>query len=280
MVNSINKALTEEDRIAAVILAIQGHSVDEKQVVVVEGDDDEQFYERFLDMSNCDVIVNNSYYGYAAISSTCNAKGYANRYFLIKDSDFDRLCETIRVDNQMLTDFHDREMFLSSLDVDALLGCRYGIAIDVKSIAISIQGLSMTKWYNIANDCKLAFKKRCVVQKVYGGQNEVSVDDCIVKLAEEKKNAGKHVPYRVQVTDFMELHKGTDWRQYTNGHDWLQAIAMWLNVRLKRAISYKLDLRPYLEGVFSEEYFRRTELYAEIRKREVTIGKTLLKIVA
>jgi hypothetical protein len=38
MANSINKALTEEDRIAAVILAIQGHSVDRKQVVVVEDD--------------------------------------------------------------------------------------------------------------------------------------------------------------------------------------------------------------------------------------------------
>ena len=33
MENSINKALTEEDRVAAVILAIQGHSVDKKQVV-------------------------------------------------------------------------------------------------------------------------------------------------------------------------------------------------------------------------------------------------------
>ena len=60
MENSISKALTEEDRVTAVILAIQGHSVDKKQVVVVEGNDDELFYERFLDMSNCDVIVNNS----------------------------------------------------------------------------------------------------------------------------------------------------------------------------------------------------------------------------
>ena len=33
MENSINKVLTEEDRVAAVILAIQGHGVDKKQVV-------------------------------------------------------------------------------------------------------------------------------------------------------------------------------------------------------------------------------------------------------
>ena len=82
MENSINNALTEEDRVAAVILAIQGHSVDKKQVVVVEGDDDEKFYERFLEMSNCDFLVNNTCDGYAAISSTCNAKGYANCYYL------------------------------------------------------------------------------------------------------------------------------------------------------------------------------------------------------
>lgn len=30
MENSINKALTEEDRVSAVILAIRGHSVDKK----------------------------------------------------------------------------------------------------------------------------------------------------------------------------------------------------------------------------------------------------------
>lgn len=98
MENSINKALTEEDKVTAVILAIQGHSVD---------------------------------------------------------------------NNQMLTDFHDRELFLSMLNVDAILDNKFGIAIDVESIAMSIRGLSMTKWYNTANDCKLAFRRKCVVTKVY-----------------------------------------------------------------------------------------------------------------
>ena len=280
MENSINKALTEEDRVTAVILAIQGHSVDKKQVVVVEGDDDALFYERFLDMSNCDVIVNNSCCGYAAITSTCNAKGYANRYFMIKDSDFDRLLGTAQMDNQILTDYHDRELFLSTLDVDALLGGKYGIAIDVKSIARSIRGLSMTKWYNMANDCKLVFKKKCVVQKVYDGQDDVSVDDCVVKLAEEKKNAGKQIPPKTQVVCFMNSNEGADWRQYTNGHDWLHAIATWLNVRLNKAISYDKDIRPYLESVFSIEDFKATGLYTEIRKREETLGRIFLNIAA
>lgn len=281
MENSINKALTEEDRVATVILAIQGHSVDKKQVVVVEGDDDERFYERFLDMAQCDVIVNKSCNGYTTISSTCNEKGYSDRYFLIKDSDFDRLCETAHVDNLMLTDFHDREMYLSSLDVDALIRCKYGIAVDVKSIAMSIQGLSMTKWYNLANDCNLAFKKKCLLKIVYDGQSEVNIEDCLVKLAEEKKNAGKQIPGKAQVTGFMELHKEADWRQYTNGHDWLHAIAKWLNIKLKiNSISYTKDLCPYLESAFSEDFFKKTELCAEIRKREEVIGKILLKIAA
>lgn len=280
MENSINKALTEEDRVAAVILAIQGHSVDKKQVVVVEGDDDEKFYERFLDMSNCDFIVNNTCDGYAAISSTCNAKGYANRYFMIKDSDFDRLLGMAQVDNQMLTDFHDRELFLNELDVDAILGSKYGIAIDVKSIAMSIRGLSVMKWFNMANACKLAFRKKCVVPKVYDGQSDVSIDDCVAKLADEKKNAGKHIPSKAQVAGFMDSAEGADWRQYTNGHDWLQAIAMWLNIRLNKTLSYKIDIRPFLEGVYSEDDFKGTELYAEIRKREDIIGKNLLKAAA
>lgn len=280
MENSIKKVLTEEDRVAAVILAIQGHSVDKKQVVVVEGDDDEVFYERFLDMSNCDIIVNNSCYGYEAISFTCNAKGYANRYFMIKDSDFDRLLGKAPVDNQMLTDFHDRELFLSELDVDVILGTKYGIVIDVKSIAMSIRGLSVIKWFNMANDCKLAFKKKCVVSKVYDGQSDVIVDDCVAQLANEKKNVGKQIPDKAQVAGFMDLTEGVDWRQYTNGHDWLQAIAMWLNIRLNKALSYKIDIRPYLENVFSEGDFMRTELYAEIRRREDVIGKNLLKVAA
>ncbi len=280
MGNSINKALTEEDRVTAVILAIQGHSVDKKQVVVVEGDDDEVFYERFLDMSNCDFIVNNSCYGYEAISSTCNEKGYANRYFMIKDSDFDRLLGTAHVVNQMLTDFHDRELFLSELDVDAILESKYGIATDVKSIAMSIRGLSVTKWFNMANDCKLSFKKKCVVPKVYDGQRDVSVDDCVAQLANEKKNAGKQIPDKTQVANFMDYVEGADWRQYTNGHDWLQAIATWLNIRLNKALSYKMDIRPYLESIFSDGDFKGTELYAEIRRREENIGKNLLKVAA
>lgn len=280
MENSINRAITEEDRVAAVILAIQGHSVDKKQVVVVEGDDDERFYERFLDMSNCDIIVNNSCYGYATISSTCNAKGYANRYFMIWDSDFVRLLGTAQVDNQMLTDFHDRELFLSELDVNAILEDKYGIAIDVRSIAMSIRGLSVTKWFNMANDCKLSFKKKCVVPKVYDGHGDVSVDDCISQLAGEKKNKGKQIPDRSQVENFMESNEWADWRQYTNGHDWLQAIAMWLNIRLDKALSYKIDIRLCLESVFSEGDFFGTGLCAEIRKREVNIGKNLLKVAA
>lgn len=280
MENSINKVLTEEDKVTAVILAIQGHSVDKKQVVVVEGDDDELFYERFLNMSNCDIVVNNSCFGYVAISSTCNARGYSKRYFMIKDSDFERLQATAPLDNQLLTDFHDRELFLSALDVDAILGDKYGIEIDVKSIAMGIRGLSMTKWYNMENDCKLAFRKKCVVQKVYNGYNEASVEDCVAKLAVEKKNEGKQIPDVALVTGFMEAKAGADWRQYTNGHDWLQAIATWLNVRLKKSISYKIDLRPYLEGVFSEKDFKKTGLCAEIRKRGESIGKTLLIVTA
>ena len=280
MENSINKALTEEDRVTAVILAIKGHSVDKKQVVVVEGDDDERFYERFLDMSNCDIIVNNSCCGYTVISSTCNAKGYANRYFMIKDSDFDRLLGAAQVDNQILTDYHDRELFLSELDVDTLLEGQYGIAIDVESIARSIRSLSMAKWYNMSNDCKLAFKKKCVLQKVYDGRVDVSVDDCIAKLADEKKNAGKQIPNKTQFIGFMDSNEGADWRQYTNGHDWLHAIATWLNARLNKAISYNNDICPYLESIFSEEDFKATGLYAEIRKREENIGRKLLSVAA
>jgi hypothetical protein len=280
MENSINKALTEEDRVTAVILAIQGHSVDKKQVVVVEGDDDEVFYERFLDMSNCDIIVNNSCYGYEAISSTCNAKGYANRYFMIKDSDFDRLLGVAQVDNQMLTDYHDRELFLSELDVDKILESKYGIPIDMKSIAMAIRGLSVTKWFNMANDCKLSFKKKCVVPKVYDGKSDVNVDDCIAQLAAEKKNAGKQIPDKALVARFMDSVEGADWRQYTNGHDWLQAIATWLNIRLNKALSYKIDIRSYLESLFFEDDFKGTGLYAEIRKREEKIGKNLLKVAA
>jgi hypothetical protein len=199
---------------------------------------------------------------------------------MIKDSDFDRLLGKAPVDNQMLTDFHDRELFLSELDVDVILGTKYGIVIDVKSIAMSIRGLSVIKWFNMANDCKLAFKKKCVVSKVYDGQSDVIVDDCVAQLANEKKNVGKQIPDKAQVAGFMDLTEGVDWRQYTNGHDWLQAIAMWLNIRLNKALSYKIDIRPYLENVFSEGDFMRTELYAEIRRREDVIGKNLLKVAA
>jgi hypothetical protein len=55
---------------------------------------------------------------------------------------------------------------------------------------------------------------------------------------------------------------------------------MWLNVRLNKALSYKKDICPYLESVYSEDGFIGTELYAEIRKREDIIGKNLIKVAA
>ena len=199
---------------------------------------------------------------------------------MIKDSDFDRLLGVAQVDNQMLTDYHDRELFLSELDVDKILESKYGIPIDMKSIAMAIRGLSVTKWFNMANDCKLSFKKKCVVPKVYDGKSDVNVDDCIAQLAAEKKNAGKQIPDKALVARFMDSVEGADWRQYTNGHDWLQAIATWLNIRLNKALSYKIDIRSYLESLFFEDDFKGTGLYAEIRKREEKIGKNLLKVAA
>lgn len=280
MENSINKAVTEEEKVTAVILAIQGHSIDKKQVAIVEGEDDADFYERFLNMDECDVVVNNSCYAYAAIANVCNRRGYENRYFLIKDADFDRLLEATPVGNQMLTDFHDREMFLSSLDMDTLLEDEYAIAIDTKAIATEIRGLSMVKWYNMARGCKLAFRKRCVIPKVYDGQKNVKMADCLTQLGLEKKNAGKAIPERIDVEEFAESYPDADWRQYTNGHDWLHAIALWLNKNLNRTISYKNDIRPYLEDKFTLADFRKTSLYAEIEQRGQMIGKTLLKKVA
>jgi uncharacterized protein YqcC (DUF446 family) len=119
-----------------------------------------------------------------------------------------------------------------------------------------------------------------VVPKVYDGQSDVSVDDCVAQLANEKKNAEKIIPEKTQVAGFMDSIEGVDWRQYTNGHDWLQAIAMWLNVRLNKTLSYKIDIRPYLESAFSEDNFIGTGLCAEIRRREKVIGKNLLKVAS
>jgi hypothetical protein len=49
---------------------------------------------------------------------------------------------------------------------------------------------------------------------------------------------------------------------------------------LKKALSYKIDIRPYLESMFSDGDFMGTELYAEIRRREEIVGKNLLKVAA
>ena len=276
MENSIEKATSAIDKISAVLLAIKGHSVDKKQVVVVEGDDDAAFYSRFVDETTCDIIVNNSCFAYPEISENCNKKGYANRYFLIKDADFDRLVGSTSVDNQLLTDYHDKEMFLSTLDIDTLLQTKYGVIINTKSISSSIRTLSFTKWYNMAMGLKLSFKKKCTLPKVYDGENDIDIQKCIMQLSADPKNTGKTIMAAEEIETFGSSNNAADWRQYTNGHDWFQAIALWMNKKQKKIYSYKVDILPYLESAYQMSDFSGTGLCHDMEAREIAIGRKIL----
>lgn len=274
--NSIQSNITAQNHITAVIQAIRGLTGSGRHLIVVEGDDDRNFYRQFLDDTSTQLFVEGTCLYYNDIAAACNGK-YRLRYSMIKDADFDRLTGSMPIyDNILLTDYHDAEMFLTAVDIPASIFSNYQCTIALGSILTDIYCLSMTKWYNMANACKLRFRKKCTIAKLYDGHSSITFSSCLTQLAADSKNVGKATIQQQNLETFSQTNASADWRHYSNGHDLLHAIATKIN-RIKNKAYSELDIRIVLEASYSLTMFQATALYAGLRQREKVVGCSICK---
>lgn len=167
-------------------------------------------------------------------------------------------------------------MFLTAVDIPASIASAYDCGVIVSEVEVDIRSLSMVKWYNMANSCKLSFKKKCKISKLYDGNAAITFQTCLTQLACDSRNAGKAVVAQSDMEIFATANSGADWRQYTNGHDFLHAIATKIN-RLKTKAYSELDIRKTLEADYTQAYFQHTSLYAGLMRRGVTVNSSICK---
>ena len=274
--NSIQANLNVQNHIANIIQAIRGLAGSRRHLIVVEGEDDKEFYSRFFNDAHTHLYVECSCQYYDVIATACNS-AYPNRFSMIKDADFDLLMSVKpSADNIFLTDFHDAEMFLMDTDVKDILKSAFGCEIDVMQIESHICCLSMTKWYNMSHGCKQRFAKKCTIQKLYDGTSAINFTDCLIQLASDQKNQGKTAIALPDLEAFAKSKSKSDWRQYTNGHDLLHAMATAINKNTNSAIS-EINIRAALEGSYSLSLFQMTLLYSSLKKLEKTVHLPLCK---
>jgi len=99
----------EDGSIGDVLSLFRNQMNDGKVVVVVEGSDDEEVYEKVLDPSSVCIYVDGTCAKHFAILDALNGQ-YGSRLLAIKDADFDRLEGVVHnYSNLVLTDTHDME---------------------------------------------------------------------------------------------------------------------------------------------------------------------------
>ena len=140
-------------KVADVKSLFDTHVNDGKVIVVVEGPDDKEVYQKVMDANAVCFYVDCNCDKHFVILNALNNK-YGNRLLAIKDADFDRLDGTANpYPNMMLTDTHDMEGMivsecLSELQGDDAVRCQ---GINLADIYVELEDVSYLKWFNHVN---------------------------------------------------------------------------------------------------------------------------------
>ncbi|MBQ8722160.1 MAG: DUF4435 domain-containing protein [Paludibacteraceae bacterium] len=281
--NSIQASLLKNPQSVAADMAnnIRRLIATNKKVVFVEGVIDEKIYSKFLNLDNVFVY---KLYGYPniliGVKEINRLKAtYKDRYFAIKDADFDRILgKGYEPENILLTDYHDIEMFLlCEEEVYSVFEKEFNIqfASGIENAIEEIKVLSFLKLYNCIKELGYSFKKKCTVRKLYK-KGDISLYNCLLALQSDKRNCDCKSLEEGEIFSFIEEFKEVAKEQLTNGHDLMQIVVIKLN-----ELNYKINddctlLSDKLIDNYTLDKFKKTKLYLKIVEIE---KKTQCKIL-
>lgn len=245
-------------KVADVKALFDTHVNDGKVVLVVEGSDDKEVYEKVTNTAAVCIYVDGNCDKHFVILNALNGR-YGHRLLAIKDADFDRLEGTHHpYPNLVLTDSHDMEGMIVEACLPELEGedaerCK---CIGLGDIYSELEDISYLKWLNHRNHCGINFSNVTLDLDVnaYFNACVANTDNAVhVTLAD--------------MYVFKDEHQGVPEKELCNGHDILERIY----VRAHAAKVTNFAKKPFfrrLRRAYPKEKFVDTALYESIKAWE------------
>ena len=250
-----------------------------KHIVLVEGDDDVDFYTNLF-MDNCFIKPTSGCENILAYHNMLNASWTETCHIAIKDADFDRANGTmVSAEGFFYTDYHDHEMMATSSDAfmtDMLAACGSPHSVeDVRrKIFDDLHVLSMFRWYNHTEHTNLSCRKGVDIigASVADLQNPTWLMAQYMRTA-VNQNPEKHITASiVDFGAFCCMHTLNDF-ELTNGHNFVSRFCGVAEGDMSRYPFTLID--EIVQTYYQVQYFRSTQLYADISGWETSHVKIL-----
>lgn len=270
VISSMREASEEviDAKVADVKSLFDTHVNDGKVIVVVEGPDDMEVYEKVLDINAVCFYVDCNCDKHIVILDALNGR-YRERLLAIKDADFDRLDAVANhYPNMLLTDSHDMEGMivaecLPELRGDDAVRCQ---GINLTDIYAELEDISYLKWFNHANHCGINFSESSLDLDI-----DVYFNACVA-------NTNNVVSVTLEdMFTFKMAHPGVSEKELCNGHDIFERIY----VRAKAANLANYAKKPFfrrLRRAYPRDKFVNTNLFQSIKNWEATNNHTILAV--
>lgn len=255
-------------KVADVKSLFDTHVNDGKVIVVVEGPDDKEVYQKVMDANAVCFYVDCNCDKHFVILNALNNK-YGNRLLAIKDADFDRLDGTANpYPNMMLTDTHDMEGMivsecLSELQGDDAVRCQ---GINLADIYVELEDVSYLKWFNHVNHYGINFSETTLDLNI-----NAYFCACIA-------NTQKSVSVTLaDMYEFKSAYHGVSKKELCNGHDIFERIY----VRAKAANAANYAKKPFfrrLRRAYPRDSFVNTALFQAIKAWEASYNQAILAV--
>jgi hypothetical protein len=247
--------------------------------LLVEGSSDKVFYERFIDKIVCQIVIvtgqPSSKLRVIAVLDILNKSNF-DGVLAIVDADFDRLENSVyEVVNLLRTDTHDLETMLidsSALDkVIAEFGSEEKIAklqLDGRTSLVEAgRSIGYLRWISQCDGLNLTFSDLRFSKFIDDKTLQMNELDLIQEVKNKSQAFSLKTEYLQQrIAD--EKNKGFNPWQVCCGHDLVEILAFGLR-RTIGTMNVDVDsLERSLRLAYEEVYFRKTQLWINIRQWE------------
>lgn len=266
--STVHNAETKDTIVADVVSRFRHPKFEGKVVIVVEGEDDIRLYSslfngQFADFYN---LKTKGCSYFEDVLQECNPN-YGNRFFVIKDADFDHLNgRTYSYPNLFLTDTHDAETMMMTDEGLKSICCENLLdkdAIQVLDIMEDLKVYSYLKWFNETHQIGINFDALSIFS-LYRG-NSIDIDSCINYVYSVAANKDKPIVSSKLLSSFLEDKNDTDLFQLSNGHDICDGIRVKIGLlkNNKHAVG-KGEIPKCLRIKYSLSDFEQTQLHLQI----------------
>ena len=261
-----------EDATDAVVADVKSlfdtHVNDGKVILVVEGPDDKDVYEKVMDVASVCIYPDCNCDKHLVILNALNGR-YSQRLLAIKDADFDRL-EGVNYpfSNLLLTDTHDMEGMIVEACLSQLQGedaerCE---GVDLCDIFSELEDISYLKWYNHSGHRGINFSDVALDLDLTAYFNAcVANTDNVVTVTLEDMYV------------FKAAHPDVPREELCNGHDIFERVY----VRARASKVSNFAKKPFfrrLRRAYPRDKFVDTSLFHAIRDWEVSYGYKVLAV--